>query len=263
MPTVETQKAVMTVYEKWALIVSIIALLVPAIQCIWKKWIMNAVVKYHPTGQATLFFNQSGSYIRINGVLESERKASTIKKMRIVVTRLHDERKLNLTWSYFISPVNQSLFGNYVQTTEAAHPFRVEADSVSCAFVEYNDPTDSSGIKIRNVCASLRDAIQNVVPEHNYEEAYSVLSKTAEFINARNQIMNDFFWEIGKYHVDVMVEYDKQKTKSFPLEFSVTEQNSNELRNNIDKALIVKLKDYYRVTYDFIFPMIEISERNV
>ena len=107
---------------------------------------MTAKVRYYPTGQATLFFNQSGSYIRLNGVLEAERSAATIKKMSLTLTRKHDDRKLNLVWSCFISPVNQNMLGNYLQTTEAAHPFRVEADSVACAFIEYSDPSDTYGV---------------------------------------------------------------------------------------------------------------------
>ena len=141
MPDEATKEIVMTVYEKWALILSGFALLIPFIQWVYKKWIATAIVKFYPTGQATLFFNQSGSYIRINGVIESERSAVTIKKMSIVLTRKCDDRKLNLTWSYLISPVNANMLGNYVQSTEAAHPFRVEADSVVCAFVEYSDPS--------------------------------------------------------------------------------------------------------------------------
>ena len=152
MPEETTKEVIMTVYEKWALVLSVVALLVPLIQWTWKKWIMTAKVKYYPTGQATLFFNQSGSYIRINGVLEAERSAATIKKMSVVLTHERNDRKLKLVWSYLISPVNQNMLGNYLRTTEAAHPFRVEADSVACAFIEYSDPSDSSGNLCVTVC---------------------------------------------------------------------------------------------------------------
>ncbi len=257
--------AVMSKYETIATVISIIAIcvsiLVPFIQWVWKKWIITAKVKYYPTGQATLFFNQSGSYIRLNGVLESERKAATIKKLTVVLTRMHDDRKLNLAWSSLISPVNQSMLGNYVQTTEAAHPFRVEADSVACAFVEYSDPSDSSGIKIRKICNDLVSLIMRTAPGHSYEETLMTVSKSPEYIDAKNNLLGDFFWEIGKYSADVTVEYDKQKTKTFSFDFSVSEQNSMDLRNNIDESLITKLKDYYHVPWAFKSPIVEISER--
>lgn len=157
---------VMSKYELYSLIISIIAIaisiLVPLGKWIYIKIFLAAKIEYYPTGEATLFFNQSGSYIRLNGVIESKRKAATIKKMRIGLTRKLDDRKLNLAWSYLVSPISQSMLGNFVQTTEAAHPFRVEADSVACAFVEYSDPSDSAGIKIRRICNELSPLIQQM-----------------------------------------------------------------------------------------------------
>jgi len=261
MPEETTKEIVMTVYEKWALILAGLALLIPLIQWIWKKWITTAKMKYYPTGQASLFFNQSGSYIRFNGVLESERKAVTIRKLSLVLTRKHDERKLNLVWSYLISPVNQSMLGNYMQTTEAAHPFRVEADSVACAFVEYSDPSDSSGIKIRKICSSLIPSIQQYASGRSFDEALVAFSKSPEYIDAKNSILSEFFWEIGKYSADIKVEYDKQKSKTFAYEFTVTEQNSMDLRNNIDESLIAKLKERYMMSLAFRAPMVEVDER--
>lgn len=261
MPNETAKEIVMTVYEKWALILSAIAILIPFIQAAYKKWIATAKVKFYPTGQATLFFNQSGSYIRINGVIESERSSATIKKMSIVLTRKRDDRKLNLVWSYLISPVNANMLGNYVQTTEAAHPFRVEVDSVACAFVEYSDPSDSSGIKIRKICTDLIPLMTQISQNHSYDEAISTLCKSPEYLAAKSSLLNDFFWEIGKYSVDVFVEYGKQKAKTFSYEFTITEQNSMDLRNNIDESLITKLKEHYRVPWAFKSPLVEITER--
>lgn len=258
----------MTRYETIATSVSIIAvllsILIPLIQWAWRKWVMTSKVKFYPTGQATLFFNQSGSYIRINGVLESERKATTIKKLRLVITRKRDDRKLNLVWTYLISPINQNMlggFGSYIQTLEAAHPLRVEADSVACAFVEYCDPSDASGIKIRKICSDLIPVIQQIVPGRTYDESLSFFTKSPEYIDAKNNLLNDFVWEVGKYTADIIVEYGKHKEKMYSYEFSVSEQNSIDLRNNIDEALIVNLKSAYQVPLAFKSPMVEIQER--
>lgn len=257
---------VLSRYETITTALSIIAIcvsiLIPLAQWAYKKWIATAIVNFYPTGQATLFFNQSGSYIQLNGVLESERSAATIRKMSIILTRKRDERKLNLVWSYFISPVNASMLGNYVQTTEAAHPFRVEADSVACAFIEYSDPSDSSGIKIRKTCTDLIPCITQISQNCTYDEAMSKFRKSAEYIDAKNGILGDFFWEIGEYSVDVIVEYGKQKIQTFSCGFAVTEQNSMDLRNNIDESLNAKLKEHYRVPWAFKSARVEITEKS-
>ena len=251
----------MSLYEKIAIFLSVIAIIIPIVQWAWKKWIVKGTVKFYPTGQATLFFNQSGSYIRLNGVLESERKASTIKKLSLVLTRKRDDQKLNLVWSFLISPVNQSMLGNYVQTMEAAHPFRVEADSVSCAFIEYGDPSDSSGKKIRKICNNLTPLVLQSVQAPTYNEAYAAFSQTTAFIDAKNSILSDFFWEIGKYTADITVEYNKKTSKTFAYEFTVSEQDSMELRNDIEESLMAALKEYYHVPHAFKAPLVEISER--
>lgn len=255
----------MTKYEIISTVISIIAIvltiLIPLLQWIWKKWIVTAKVKYYPTGKANLFFNQSGAYMRINGIVESERKATTIKKIKIIVTRKRDERKLNLIWSYLISPVTSNMLGNYIQTLEEAHPFRVEADSVSCVFVEYSDFSDSSGIKIRNICENLASEMQEINQEPNYNQALNRFLTSASYIGAKSQITNDYFWEIGKYSVDIVVEYGKKNVKSFPYEFSVSEQNYFELQKNIDEILIAQMKSHYGVSSKFYSPIIEIFER--
>lgn len=256
---------VMSKFETITTILSIIAIslsiLIPLAQWVWKKWIMRAKVKYYPTGQATLFFNQSGSYIRLNGVIESENKAATIKRLSIVLTRKRDDRKLNLVWSSLVSPVNQSMLGNVVQTTEAAHPFRVEADSVACAFVEYSDTSDSSGKKIRKKCADLVPLILQATQNHSYDEALAVFSRSPEYVDAKNNLMSEFYWEIGKYDIDVSVEYDKRKKKTFSFEFNVSEQDYNDLHSNIDESLIVSFKDCYNMRCAFRSPIVEVSER--
>lgn len=257
---------VMTKYETIATVVSIIAVslsvLIPLIQWVWRKWIMRSKVSFYPTGQATLFFNQSGSYIRLNAVIESERKATTIKKLKVVLTRERDELKRNLVWTCLISPVNQNLLGNFVQTTEAAHPFRVEADSVACAFAEYCNPSDTAGIKSQKVCSGLIPFIQHMIIENTtYEKTLSVLLKSDEYRDAKNELFSDFFWEIGKYRTDVTVEYGKRNKKTFSYEFSVSELEYSELKKNIDEALIVHLKKCYNIPMDFKTPVVEVRER--
>ena len=61
MPEVTQTTAPMTLYETLALIMSAIAILIPIIQWAWRKWAMKPILKYHPTGRASLWCNTSGS----------------------------------------------------------------------------------------------------------------------------------------------------------------------------------------------------------
>lgn len=55
MPVEETKQLAMTVYEKWALILSAIAIMIPIIQWVWKKWIVQPKLNHYHTGYLYLF----------------------------------------------------------------------------------------------------------------------------------------------------------------------------------------------------------------
>ena len=253
----------MTTYEKIAIILSIIAILVPIVQWAWKKWIIKERVTFIPTGQAVLFFNQSGSYMRINGVIESNKKAITIRKVGIQIKRQKDHRMLNLSWSLLFSPMNQSFVGTNLQTTEAAHPFRVDADSIKCVFAEYTELYDSFGKTFRAKTQNLF-ALASEAPLRfgKYSDAVVPFSKTKEYESAIGLMKKEFYWEVGKYDLDVVVEYNNTK-KIFKYEFTVSEQTYEELLRNCDEAVVVPLKNEYHIQRDFRFATVELDERGV
>lgn len=252
--------AQMTVYEKWALILSIVAIVIPIIQAIWKKWIVCAKLTYMPTGRGILYFNQSGSYIRLDGVYGSEHKPVYIKKISAKITRQKDERKLNLTWSSLISPVNQNMVGNYLQTTESAHPFRIDADSVACAFTEFADPYDSFGKKFKLTTEPLFSKIQKYQQKQTeYSAALSDYKNSPEYETAKQLAEKEFFWEIGKYDIDIEVLYGK-KVKHFGCTFNVNEQENAMLIQNIEESLLSPLKDLYRIGRNYSSALIEVQD---
>lgn len=105
-------RTVMTTYEKWALIISIIAILIPIGQLIWKRYVIRARLNHYQTGNGYLFINQSGSYIRLQSVFEAVNKPISIKHISLSIERESDNQKKNYTWSCFTSPVNMQFIGN-------------------------------------------------------------------------------------------------------------------------------------------------------
>ncbi|MCI9141568.1 MAG: hypothetical protein HFH87_02965 [Lachnospiraceae bacterium] len=247
-----------TIYELLALILAGIAILIPIVQWAWKKWAVKPVLDYLPTGRATLFFNQSGSYIRIEGVYEAKNKPISVKKIAVLIKRQKDERKLNLKWSSFISPVNQNMVGNYLQTIECAHPFRIEADSIQCAFTEFGDSFDSFGKTFRDNTAVLFGKILDIRNICNdYESALAKYKDSPEYKEARNILAKEFFWEIGKYDIDIKVLYG-DINKVFSYKFSVEESEYKQLLNNVEEALLTPLKSAYGVKWDYHTVVVEL-----
>ena len=237
----------MTSYEMLAVVLSIIAILIPIIQMVWKKWIIQEKLNFLSTGTAFLYFNQSGSYLRIDGVYESVHKPVSIKQIAVKVTRQKDDRKLNLQWSSFISPVNQKMMGNYVQTMESAHPFRIEADGIMYAFVEFADPFDSFGKKFKSCTEDLFNSIPDIRKEcPDYLTASHCYKAKDEFIKAKSILNQEFFWEIGEYQIEIIVLYGK-KQKTFSYTMSIGESEHNTLLPNIDESLLLALKGAYGI----------------
>lgn len=128
-----------TIYEILALVLSLIAILVPLFKWLWKTWFVKAKLKFIPNGKLLLFFNRSGAYVKIDGAYEALNKSITIKSSKVQVIR-EDNTALKQDWSVFISPVWQNFSGSIASSNEYAHPFRLESNSFICAFVEYADP---------------------------------------------------------------------------------------------------------------------------
>lgn len=250
----------MTFYELVAIILAAVAIIIPIAQTIWKKWFVPAELNYYPTGRAFLFFNQSGSYIRIDGVFESERKSISIKKVKIKITRERDELKLNLAWSSLISPVSQSVNGNYMYVMEAAHLLRLEANSFTCAFIEFGDAFNAFGKTFNTNAAPLFKQIDTLGKTYkSYDEASAVYKNTPEYLHAKEIIRREFFWEIGKYDIDIEVYYNDE-IKHFCYSISVGELESSLLKNNIDESLLSPLKSHYDVKLNYYTPTIELKE---
>lgn len=250
----------MTSYEMLAVILSCIAILIPIIQTIWKKWIIQEKLNFLPTGTAFLYFNQSGSYLHIYGVYESEHKPVSIKRIAVKVTRQKDDRKLNLEWASFISPVNQKMMGNYLQTMESAHPFRIEADGIMCAFVEFADPFDSFGKKFKSCTEDLFNSIPDLIKEYpDYLTASNCYKAKDEFSKAKSILSQEFFWEIGEYKIEIIVLYGK-KQKTFSYSMSIGASEHNTLLPNIDESLLSELKGAYGINGRYPCAIVNLNE---
>lgn len=256
----------MSQYEILSVVLSAIAIgfsvFIPLIQWIYKKCFVKPIVKYYPVGLISLLFNQSGSYIQLNGVIESEKKAVSIRKMMVTIKRNKDNQSLNLTWSNFISPVNQRLVGNnIVQTTEFAHPFRINEDSIATTFVEYTDPFDSFGKTFRpHVNLLVEEANQTRLFSSDYNEAKKKYTNSEKYIAAKRVLSDEFFWKVGKYDLDIVVLYNNTE-QTYKYEFSISDNNYADLSSNLDESIIVPLKNIYKKQWDFRTVNVEIKNR--
>ena len=247
MPDEATKEIAMSVYERWALILSVIAILIPLIQYGWKNWIVQPKLRHYHTGCVYLYINQSGSYIRVDSVYEAINKPISIKFISAKVERDHDHLQRNYIWSTFTSPANFQFVGNSAFSNEIAHPFRIEADHIYCAFTEFADKDNSAYRSFTTFKEKIENEARSIgSPQVSYNDALLKYAETSAYKEAKNELNNELFWKIGSYTLCIVAEYGKEK-KNFSFKFDVTQEQFQQLQHNIDETLVAPLKQLYGV----------------
>lgn len=250
-----------TVYEIIALILSFIAIVTPIVQWMWRKWVVKAILNHLPTGKVCACFNRSGSYLKIESVYEALRKPVSVKHIAIKMTRMQDDKKLNQVWSSFWSPVTQNFKGSYSSTIEGAHPFRVEANSITTAFTEFEDPQNTLNRSIvdfeQKIDFFIKDCLDRM---YTFPMALEEFKKQSFYSEMRRLLEQEFFWKIGIFKVDLIVKYNETE-KMFSYSFEINERDYEKLRHNLEETLIINIKNAYQVKFDFQNVVLNLNEK--
>ena len=249
-----------TIYELLALILAIVALLIPIVPWAWKKWMVKPELKHISTGSATLFFNRCGSYIRVDGVYQANNKPITIEEITIKIIREKDESVLKLRWNNIISPISQNIVGNFALTTVVAHPFRIEADSVVSSFMEFADFSNSTGKEFQpHYDLLIYEAKKASVLSKQYDQAYSNYVISDIYKKASSNLEQYLFWKGGKYKVILTAKFEKTSV-DFHYKFEVTNEDYKMLLHNISEVLAYPLKEVYNEPPNFNAVQVEITK---
>lgn len=239
-----------TVYEVIALALSFIAIIVPLIKWAWQRWFVQPILNHLPTGKVYLFFNR-GSYLRIESVYEALNKSITVKKISLRVTCNQNEKKLNENWLCFWSPVTSSSKDDFSSSSETARPFRIEKNSLVPAFTEFEAAQNLLRKKLVEYDRNVESLVQKCVYGGlGYDTALKKLEQQLFYTNMRNDLLHEFFWEIGTYKIEIIVKYE-EKEKVFPSSFEITETEHDKLMHNLNEALLKKIKEMYKIPFDY------------
>lgn len=254
----------MSKYEKISIIISALALavsiLVPLIKFLYKRSIKAELI-YHSTKRAQLYCNRSGSYIKIDGVYESKNKNSIINIVEVIVKRKSDGNLLCLPWSSFVSPVIQSFSRDIASTSETAHQFKVEADSIACAFIEFGDfhgyPTKRIMPFFENYSILVNSIASN---NQSFTNNLKLVSNQKGFYELNDIIHKELFWQIGDYEITIKTNYNNNMELESKFTFTVSESDYKKIEANISELLVSVLKDYYRLPYSMQPIIVELKE---
>lgn len=239
----------MTTYELIAIILSVLALVFPVLKWVYDKFIKRLKIDFLPSGVITLLHNRSGSYITLGGVYEAKNKSTTIKEISAKVIRKSDNATLSLLWSTFPSPVVRSVAGNYETAFETAHPFKVEADTLAPAFVEFSNTTSNMTEVSDGILYPVINASTAILSQANIAvlAADAAVKSLPEYNTAKLALNDYFFWKADAYELVLTTVHSKGLfDKKYVFQLSADESKS--LRSNIDNLLVIHVANHFRLS---------------
>lgn len=238
-----------TTYEIIAIILSILALVIPALKWVYDRFLKRLKIDFLPSGMITLLHNKSGSYITLGGVYEAKNKATTVKEISAKVIRKSDNATLSLLWSTFPSPIVRSVAGNYETAFETAHPFKVEADTLAPAFVEFSNTTSNMTEVSDDILRPVVNASTAILSQANIAvwAADTAVKSLREYNTAKLALNDFFFWKADTYEL-VLTKVHSKGSFDKKYEFHLSADESNSLRSNIDNLLVIHVANHFRLS---------------
>lgn len=236
-------------------IVAVIALIQPWVIKLWNMIFKKIKITFIPSGKIKLFYNRSGAYVQIGGVIEAKNQDTVIKDISAKITRLCDNAELKMDWSSFDVPVYQSIAGNIVTTTEIARPFKVKANDLSPVFVEFRNVDgqflDSLNEKYNSLLLQAR-TIAN--PTISLEDARQNFKSTPEYQKIKEELLESFYWKVSQYVLKISVYYGSNAKKEVSYTFSLDQSEIIEFKKDIENVMDSTIDNLYNQMPHFYYP---------
>ncbi len=245
---------VMTTYEIIATVIAILALLQPWMIKLWDRFCRRICVNFIPSSKIKLYYNRSGAYVYLGGVIEAKNKAAVVKDIAVKVVRKKDKAELLLDWSSFMIPVFQSVGGNAVTTSEIARPFKVEADSLYPVFVEFASTNIQESNRLTEIYNTMAFELAGIMwPNITIDQAKYALAALSNYRTFRDELLQNFYWRADDYVIELTIMYNNTKTQRYKFKFSIDVSEADSLKGNIEKSLQSVVDEIYRVTTNFCY----------
>lgn len=246
---------VMSYYEIITAVVAVIALLQPWVIKLWNTIFKKLKITFIPSGKMKLFYNRSGAYVQIGGVIEAKNQDAVIKDISAKIIRLCDNAELKMAWSSFNVPVYQNIAGNFVTTTETARPFKVKSNDLSPVFVEFCNVDDlflGRLAEIHNSLVALARTFAN--PAIPLEDALHNFKSTAEYQSVKEELLENFYWKVSEYVLEIDIHYGSNEIKHYSYKFSLDQTEITEFKKDIENAMDCAIYILYGQMPVFYYP---------
>lgn len=245
----------MTTYEIIATVIATLALLQPWIIKLWDRFFRKLRISFIPSAKIKLYYNRSGAYIYLGGVIEAKNQAAVVKDIAAKVVRKKDKAELILDWSSFMIPVFQSVGGNAVTTNEIARPFKVEAGSLYPVFIEFASTNIEENNRLAEIYKTIASELAGIMqPNMTIEQAKYALTNSNNYQTLRDELLQNFYWKADDYEVELTITYSDTKTQQYKFQFSIDSNEATAFKDNIEKSMQYAVDEIYRVPTNLYCP---------
>lgn len=256
----------MTKFEWISIIISFAALAQPWVIKLSNSLFKKLKIAFILSGKIKLFYNKSGAYIQIGGVVEAKNQSATVKDISAKLTRCCDNAELKLNWCSFSVPSFQNIAGNIVTTTETARPFKVESNGLYPVFVEFCNADD---VFLNNLSELHNRLIMKArsIPtfQMSLDDAQKSFQESVEFKAAKESLLESFYWKESNYILELVICYNEDRKKKVCYRFSLSKSEIADFKKNIDTAMNCAIYNLYGQSPVFYIPSkdyIEIKNSN-
>lgn len=247
----------------WALIVSLLAFLMPLWQYLYRKFFKPLSLHIVPFNRTNLIFNESGSYAVVKFSIDCKNRNIVINNIRVEIEtrRAIKNETLYLDWNFF-EPVSLNWLGsnmaNSINTTAYARPIKVDKDSIEPCIIEFSN-NNIDAINALSELANrrneqLNDFILSLTTEDEKPSVQAVIDgfrKTNEYRELCSLYEKYLFWESGEYTLTVFLDYDDGKVYSQSFSFTVTAEEAKHEKTNIDKTVFCRMMKENNIPINF------------
>lgn len=239
-----------TGYEFIAIVISILALIMPVIIWIIKNIFIKAKLEIYPTNQLKLLYNESGSYINLDFSIGCKYKNVVVQNIETIITRENDGKKLELIQSTFKSPVYSAIGSNFLSSNETAHPFKIEENGLINIFLEESIKNSETINKLSEIH---NNKLKDFIIGDNYDKDFEKFKNKDDYNEMYAKLYEELFWKKGKYEMQLIIKYNKKEQYVKKYIFEINEKESKLFEHNVEEALLCRLKNIYQIPTNFYY----------
>jgi len=203
-------------------------------------------VTFIPSAKIKLYYNCSGAYIYLGGVIEAKNRPAVIKNISAKVIRQSDKAELEMDWSSFMAPVFQSVGGNPVTTSEIARPFMIGANGLNPVFVEFANLDTKVLDRLSKIHEKLKLEARRISNINTpFDQAKYQLQAMPEYQTYREELLENFYWKASDYQIELSISHSDKKIEIYRYRFSLNQDEVSEFKKNIDAAMLCELSRLY------------------